>query len=101
MTEPLIDLSSLPDLIGDDDTLKNHLVARVTDLIDLAFDRAEEQLTIGDPATQAAILKTILPLVVKMRDRAETSSEDIQRTRDEVVTLFKEMGAGLGATDET
>lgn len=95
------DLSDLPELLGASDELKARVVERVGDLIDAAFDQAEEMLETGDPATRAAVLKMILPLAIKVKEKTEAQGVDVERMKSETRDLLFQMGAGLGSHDDT
>jgi HAMP domain-containing protein len=92
-------LTSLPDLIGDDDALRTHLTSRVTGLIDTVFDEIEDIFDAGDPATKTTIIKMILPLVIKIREKSEVRSDEVEEAKAEMRAMLAEMGAGLGSYD--
>ena len=96
MTDFGIDLNDLPEIIGASDELKARVTQRVGDLIDATFDQAEELLETGDPATRQAILKMILPLAIKVKEKTEAQGVDVERMKADVRDLLAEMGAGLG-----
>lgn len=100
-TEPDVEaLDLLPTLLADSPALRAQLEDRFASLIDTVFDHLEETLEIGTPADQASVLKTILPLIVRVKRDNEVAGDDVEAARAELQATFREMGEGLGAVEE-
>lgn len=91
----------LPDLISTSPHLRTLITQRLEDLITLTFDHVEEAIELGDPDTRAAMLKMILPLVIKVKKDTEDTGTDLEATRAELQSMFREMGEGLGRVDDS
>lgn len=94
--DPTDILAALPDLIGTDESLRDLLNTRVSELIEAAFDQVEDILVTGDPKSREAIIKSLIPQMIRVKNQGESMTSEMAKAKAEVMRVFAEMGAGFG-----
>lgn len=92
-------LALAPDLISSP-RVRAALEDRIIELIDEVFDTVQDTLETGDSASRLAMVKTTLPLLLKVsRDSEGVDTEDIEAMRAETRAAFTAAGDTLKAGD--
>lgn len=88
------DIEGLSDLITDD--VLAQIEGPFQDVITVVFDQMVTDVTSGDPAAKQAVMKLVIPLLIKAKKDSEAQGEDIEQLRAEVRDLFTKAGKEMG-----